>query len=348
MAANQRVRVTMADIARESGVSLSTVSMVFADKPGLSPETRSRVLEAAQSLGYRERQTPPPAVRPGKLKTLRMYLRARPGEVPRGNDFYSHVVTGIEAACHQRGINLIFTTLTVDKDSFAMELPDLTQVEDADGLLLVGTTLSEAQTRMIQTLGKSVALVDGYSAGNAFDAVVTDNVRGAHQAASYLIARGHRKIGFVGGHDKAYPSLVERRSGFLQALRENDIQDVFMADATSDREPAEASAAALLSAHPEISAVVGCNDFITICAMHAALSLGLRIPQDISFIGFDDILMAEGVMPPLTTIHIDKIGMGRLAVSLLANRLVAPASAPVIAHIQPQLIERRSVAPCAA
>ena len=109
----------MADVARESGVSLSTVSMVLSYKPGLPSETRQRVLSVSHALCYHSRAVAISAV-DCSLKTVYMFLEGSPGEVPRSNYFYSHVVTGIEAACHQRNIDLVFSTIPVDHDNIPL------------------------------------------------------------------------------------------------------------------------------------------------------------------------------------------------------------------------------------
>ena len=335
-------RVTMADIARESGVSLSTVSMVLADKPGLPAETRQRVLSVSHALGYHSRAVTISAV-DCSLKTVFMFLKGSPGEVPRSNDFYSHVVTGIEAACHQRNIDLVFSIIPVDQDNIPLETPSILQKENVGGLLFVGMYLDEHFEHILKQNPRPTVLVDAYSASGLFDSVINDNVNAAYQATSYLISKGHRQIGFIGGKENAYPSFYERRRGYLQALQDHHLPGPYFADASTDRFEVIASATRLLSQHPQITALFGCNDFMVISAMHAAFQLGRSVPRDLSVIGVDDILMAESVIPPLTTMQIDKLNMGHLAVQLLANRAEVPEAMPVTAILRPLLVERSSV-----
>jgi LacI family transcriptional regulator len=335
----------MADVARQSGVSLSTVSMVLAEKPGLPSETRQRVLSVAHALGYRSK-TAGNLRAAGTLKTVRMFLKSQRGEVARANEFYSHVISGIEVACAQRKIDLMYTTIEVDDDNIPVEIPDLLQREDADGLLFVGVFVDEALSLALDRTGLPVVLVDGYSAGHKYDSVVTDNVFGAFQATDYLISKGHTHIGFIGGHglSRVYPSFDERRRGYLKAIQAHQLPGPYFADARSVRDEAITVATRLFKENPHITAITGCNDFVVITAMHAALAMGLRIPYDISAVGFDDILMAENVMPPLTTMRVDKLNMGRLGVQLLANRAELPEANVVTTQILPCLIERDSVA----
>jgi LacI family transcriptional regulator len=337
-------RVKMVDVARESGVSLSTVSMVLADKPGLPSETRQRVLRAAQALGYRNKAAGNLGAS-GGLRTVRMFLKGQRGEVPRANEFYSHVVSGIETACAQRKIDLMYSTIEVDNDNIPAEIPDLVPREGCDGLLFVGVFVNDTLSQALDHAGLPVVLIDGYSIDHKYDSVVTDNIFGAYLATHHLITKGHTHIGFIGGHaqNQVYPSFEERQRGYLQAIHSYQLPGPYFVDSAIVRDEAINAAVRLLKENPQITAITGCNDFVVIAAMHAALSMGLHIPQDISAVGFDDILMAENVMPPLTTMRIDKLNMGRLGVQLLANRAEVPDASVVTAQILPYLIERNSV-----
>jgi LacI family transcriptional regulator len=337
-----RNRVTLSEIAEQSGVSLSTVSLVLRDKPGVGTVTRQRVLGVAKELGYLPRNGI--QHRP-KLTNIGLILKSEPGRSPQTNQFYSHVLAGIEAACRQWQFNLLYATLPVDRDSYPLELPRVLMEEDtADGLLLVGAFLDDMIARVVERRSTPIVLVDAYAASNLHDAVVSDNVKGARYAVKYLIERGHRHIGFVGSHPHAYPSIQERQRGYIQALEDNAIADRYSADChIIDREEILDTTADLLRQNPQITALFAANDEVAIAAMEAMQTLGQRIPDDISIIGFDDIDPSKNTLPPLTTMHVDKIGMGMLAVQLLLNRVEYPGSNPVTAVIHPHLVERQSV-----
>jgi len=208
---------------------------------------------------------------------------------------------------------------------------------------LVGAFVDTTITRLMQRRATPTVLVDAYAAENSYDSVVSDNFRGAYQAVAYLIQSGHRQIAVVGSLPNAYPSIEERRRGYLQALHDYGIADRYLAD--SHLTPPEAAAAAVdvLRTHPHISALFCCNDMTAIGVMQAVNAIGRRLPDDLSVIGFDDIDLAAHVHPALTTMQIDKVSMGRLAVQLLANRVAFPASGCVTTVMRPKLIERQSV-----
>ena len=342
MSQSRSSRVNMSDVARESGVSLSTVSMVFSDKPGLPAETRQRVLKAARTLGYNPRRSQT-VKQKGSLRTVGLVIKSQFNEIPRSDQFYSQVVVGIEQACRQHHLNLMYATMKTDLDNYSLEIPGLIDNEHADGLLLVGMMVDEELSKILNQTGKPVVLADAYAENCEYDAVLSDNENGAFLATEYLIEKGHRKIGFIGGADKFFPSFVERRCGYRRALHEHQIEEHFFADCYSRREDSIDAARTLLVEHPELTALVGANDFIAINAIHAANHLGRRVGEDLSLIGFDDIHMSESVYPPLTTMQIDKSAIGRMSIQLLLNRMEEPKSGRITVVIHPNLIERNSV-----
>jgi len=341
MASNNRV--TMADVAEQSSVSLSTVSLVLRDKPGVGSETRQRVLDVARELGYIPKN--PLASYISNLTSIGLILKAEPERVPQANQFYSHVLAGIEESCRKRQINLLYATMTVDQDSNLLELPRLlTDGNAVDGLLLVGAFLNDTLAQVVERHSTPVALVDAYAISDVYDAVISDNFKGAYQAVTYLIERGHRYIGLVGSHPKAYPSIQERQSGYIQALQDNSISGRYLVQShlIDTNDVAEATKD-LLRRNPQITAIFGVNDESALTVIDVAQNLGRRVPDDLSVVGFDNIDLADCVTPSLTTMHVDKVGMGRLAVHLLINRVNHPEASPVTAVVRSGLIERDSV-----
>ncbi|HEY0603493.1 MAG TPA: LacI family DNA-binding transcriptional regulator [Herpetosiphonaceae bacterium] len=335
-------RVTLGDIARQSNVSLATVSLVLRDKPGINEETRQRVLDVARGLGYRSRAQAE-FLLTHNLQQVGLLMKAQAGEPPYSNPFYGHVIAGIEAACRRQQINLLFATVPVDEDNHPEELPRMLLEGEMNGLLLVGAFVDLTITRLLDRHKTSTVLVDAYAADNHYDSVVTDNFRGAYDAVSYLIERGHRKIGLVGSRPDAYPSIDGRRRGYLQALYDNAIAAPYLADSHMSSHESAAAVTALLQRSPEITALFCCNDQVAIAAMQAAQALGRSIPDDLSIVGFDNIDLAAHVTPALTTMHIDKVSMGRLAVQLLLDRAEFPARSCVTTALRPTLVERASV-----
>jgi LacI family transcriptional regulator len=323
-------------------VSLATVSLVLREKPGVNDETRRRVLDAARALGYRKKPSPEVA-QSQVVGQVGVLVKSRPDDLPQTNQFYAPVLAGIETACRRQRINLLYATVAVDADNHPQELPRMLLEDQLDGLLLVGAFVDTTITGIMQRRATPAVLVDAYAAENSYDSVVSDNFRGAYHAVRHLIQAGHRHIAVVGSLPNAYPSIEERRRGYVQALQDHGIAERYFADSHLTPHEAAAAAVNVLRAHPRISALFCCNDMTAIGAMQAAYGSGRRVPDGLSVIGFDDIDLSAHVLPPLTTMQIDKVAMGRLAVQLLTNRVEFPASGYVTTVLRPKLIERQSV-----
>ncbi len=338
-----REKVTITDIAQESGVSPATVSLVLRNRPGVSDETRARVIEVAGKIGYQVKPIPASA-RNSRLRTIGMVVKTEPNLPARANPFYSHVIIGVEDACRNNGIDLLLSTMPVDERNRPLGVPQMLSRGVADALLMVGTFVDETITSAVGRKMAPIVLVDAYARTEAFDAVVSDNFEAAWQAVECLIRRGHRHIGLIGGEADAFPSIKQRRGGYLRALRENRISDVYCADFNIMTGTGYEAARELLEKNPQITAIFGVNDKVALAAMNAAQDIGYRVPEDISLIGYDDVDLAGSAKPALTTMHVDTVAMGRAAVQLIMNRIEHPDSARVTLTIHPTLVERESIA----
>jgi LacI family transcriptional regulator len=340
---NSHPKVTIADVARESGVSPATVSLVLRDKPGVSEETRQRVLEKAGLLGYLFQPSNQAAQR-SAINSIGLLVKVRPNDLAATNSFYASVLAGIEEFCRRRQIYLVYANLPVDEHNVAIETPRLVTEQDVDGLLLVGMQLDATAMEFWQRQSTPLVLVDAYAEGDPYDAVVTDNRAGAVEATNHLIHQGHREIVLVGSEPDAYPSILERRTGYIQAMKSAGLQPRFV-DSPLWGETAAPLALEYLRKHPQVTAVLTANDAVAIVLMQAMQRAGYSIPGDLSVVGFDNIASARLVTPPLTTMRVDKMGMGRIAAQMLANRIEYPESGRVRTLIRPHLIERESTSP---
>jgi len=335
-------RVTVAAIAKEAGVSISTVSLALRGKGSIPADTRARIHEIAREMGY----TPKNNLRLTRNhmpSNFGMVIRTLP-EDSQENPFYPVVQAGIESACRQNQINLTYASLPVDGDSRILEIPRILIEDQVDGLLAVGLNLNQSNAQIFDRLALPIVLVDAYGPSGKYDAVVTDNHHGIIDAMNYLIGKGHRHIAFTGSHDNAFPSIYERRMAYLQALHDHGISNSYLLDCELSREQVHDLVYEYFNHATPVTALLCANDFTALGALKAFRELGLSVPNDISLMGFDDDLLAPHITPGLTTMQIDKIGMGRLAVSLLINRVDRPESAQVTGIIRPRLIERESVA----
>ena len=339
-------QVTLRDIAEESGYSIAAVSLALRHKPGVSDTTREHILAVAETLGYplKGSEEADPS---GELKNLGLIVKSEPENPPRANPFYSRILVGIEDVCRRGDINLLYAKILVDSNNHPVQIPKLLSHSELDGLLIVGAFIDEAVTSQLEDqLQIPVVLVDAYAANKAYDAVVSDNFSGAYTAVKYLIDQGHRHIGMLGGCQSTYPSLRERRRGYEQALLDYEIARSYLTDCTLRPDDAFDVTQELLETNPQLTAIFGCNDEVSIAAIQAAQKMGRNVPEHLSIIGYDDIDFAQYVTPPLTTMRVDKIVMGREAVRLLLWRLRFPDAARVTVTVHSPLVERSSVIPC--
>ncbi len=333
---------TLRDVAKLAGVSVTTASWALNNKSGVSAETRARVLEAANTLRYQQQVRVPTAV-VSQLSVVGFLIRNTPDAPMPGNPFYSRVLAGAEQECRRLNISLMYSIIEVDKHNAPLAMPPMLTDNRMDGILIVGTFLSQAIDSIRRLHNNPIVLVDGYAPEQELDSVVTDNLNGAYNAVSYLIRQGHTEIGLIGSMPDAYPSIRERRKGYMRALQHYGIQHSYIENSELTRRAAYAATRQLLTRAPQVTAIFACNDDVAIGVLNAADALGLRVPDDLSIVGFDDIDLAQEVKPALTTVQIDKELMGTLAVRCLNERAEGKRQTPVTLMLGTRLIERDSV-----
>lgn len=330
---------TLREVAKRAGVSVSTASQALHNKPNVSPETRQKVLQAAVALGYQQKvRIPSPMV--SQLSIVGLLTRSTPDLPLPVNPFYSYVLAGAERECQRMNLSLMYANIEVDEQNRPLTRPPMLFDNRVDGVLVVGTMLPETIDRIGE---KPIVLVDAYAPRQAFDSVVTDNLNGAYNAVSYLIKQGHRKIGLIGSMPDGYPSIRERRKGYMRALKVHNITDTYIEDSPLVREAGYEATCRLLQRSPEITAIFACNDNVAIGVLNAARDLGRDVPGDLSLIGFDDIDLTNEIKPALTTVYVDKLFMGSMAIRLLRDRAEDPNRTIVTAVLSTRLVIRDSV-----
>lgn len=332
---------TMREIAAKAEVALSTVSQVLNNRANVAPETRERVLQAAAELGYRSKiMIESPLGAP--LATIGLITRRYNRERLVVNPFYSYIIAGVERECQRQQINLMYANVEVDERNHASRLPGMLLDELVDGVIIVGAFMEESIADISRRIKRNIVLVDGYTSQDAFDSVLIDNFNGAVSAVNHLLESGHTRIGLIGSNPDSYPSILERRRGYLAAIGQGRATP-YVEDSVHSRQSAYEATRRLLERAPEVTAVFAVNDECAIGAMNAARDAGRRLPDDLSVVGFDDIDLAQEVTPALTTIHVDKVLMGTMALRLLRDRATDPDRAAITTVINTQLIIRESV-----
>jgi DNA-binding LacI/PurR family transcriptional regulator len=302
----------MQDIARASGVSQSTVSRVLNDAATTVPiaaETRERVLEAADRLGYR----PNPLARGLRgAKTMLLGIIVRELSDP----FFAHAVEAVSLRARERSYNVVLGSAHSRADE-AIQLHAVLETRHCDAIIVLGDMRD--QPRLLGDLASAQVPVVALWQGGPLpgvDTVNVDNRAGAIAAVDHLVSLGHRRLGFIGA--SPHSDVRQRRAAFVDRLAELGSPADEAHIVSADTDPAAgAEALRRLMARPEPpSAVVTATDNVAIGVLHAAHSLGLAVPDDISVVGFDDIPLAAYTAPPLTTVHNPIAEMATLAFDL--------------------------------
>lgn len=340
---------TLDDVAAKSGCSPATVSLALRNKPGVSRATRERVLAAAQSLGYQRVQRPSIDADEPRLNVaviFRTWRYDRTSQTPNITDFHSWVLTGLQESAVAQGANLLLDTIPVDELNQCSDFPERLLRQKLDGIVLVGSFRPEVVNRvrmLAETYRPAMVLVDEHDSASRTDSIETANREGSYDATRYLLRKGHRRLAFFGPTSEWEPNYRERKLGFLQALEETGLSPVGIFEEMIKPVQTQNAARDVLKAADEATAFVCSNDLSATALLRACLELGIDVPGSISVIGFDDIDRARIAHPPLTTMAVDKLGLGRHAMYALMNRMQWPESPPMQILLRPSLVERQSV-----
>jgi LacI family transcriptional regulator len=331
---------TLRDVARLAGVSLGTASHALNNRASVLPETRTKVLQAALSLGYKPREGNGKAHSLAVIGMLTKHDFGLPVDI---NPFFSYVQLGVESECRARDISLMYANIEVDASNHPVVWPRMITDGHVDGLIVVGAYIDELVEGLKRKLNKPIVLVDSYAPAYGFDSVLIDNAQGARQAALCLLSQGHRHIGLLGSNPHSPPDILERRASFIETVCSQGAR-VRVEDTRLAREECYAAATRLMKQFPDITAFFACNDDSAIGVINAAHDLGRDVPRDVSVVGFDDIDLAAEIKPALTTVHVPKIWLGKLGVQRLMERAQHTEQPQLTITVSTSMVERETVA----
>lgn len=327
---------TIVDIARESGVSLSTVSRVLNGYEFVKESTRQRVLETAERLGYVANLTAR-SLAGGRSQIIGVLV---PG---LDNSYIGEILRGIdEELAHVHYDVMLYTTHRYrDKEAYYVKAITNSLI---DGLLVLVPLIPDEYLNALPRADFPHVMIDQADARS--DSVVATNWQGAYDATRYLIELGHRRIGFITGQMQL-SSAIERLEGYKNALIDHNIPVDHALIVNGDFQPKSGYAAAhqLLKLPSLPTAIFASNDLEAFGAIDALREHGLRIPDDVSIIGFDDIPHALMTYPKLTTVRQPLVQMGRMAVRLLLEQLDNPGRPPRCVTLATSLVIRDSCVP---
>jgi LacI family transcriptional regulator len=333
-------RSTIRDVAERAGVSTATVSFVLNNNPNevISDKVKKRVLEAAAALSYHPSAT---AAGLKRKHTHNVGLIFYKEDDAIANQFYSYVVQGAVKEAVERDYNLLFSFMGSSYTGFN-DLPKVIRERNVEGVLFIRQTLPK-MIKDLQAFGLPIVAIDNTPRIKGIDSLQIDNRLGAGLAAAHLVELGHQRLAFLGPVEPP-PSIEERGEGFSERATSFGApkpQLISAAEFTFDAAYAATLKALKAKGKALPTAIFCANDVMAAGALRAAREAELRVPHDLSVIGFDDIAMSRYTDPPLTTIGVVKEHLGRRAMGLLIERIQG-STAKVFAELAPVSLVLRS------
>ena len=326
----------MKDVARRAGVSTSTVSHVINKDRFGSEAIREKVESAIKALNY----APSALARSLKInqtRTIGMLITAST------NPFYSELVRGVERSCFERGYSLVLCNTEGDEQRMNSNLETLMQ-KRVDGLLLLCTETHQPSREILQRYPSVPTVMMDWAPFDGDSDLIQDNsLLGGDMATQYLINKGHTHIACIAGPLDKTPARL-RLEGYRDAMARAGltIHDGDEIIGNFEFSGGFEAMQMLLALEARPQAVFICNDAMAVGAYLALYQAGLRVPQDIAIVGYDDIELAQYMTPPLTTIHQPKDELGELAIDVLIHRISDPTQQQQRLQLTPVLMERGS------
>jgi LacI family transcriptional regulator len=332
-------RCTIHDVAAAAEVSIKTVSRVLNDEPSVRPETRRRVQEAMASLNYQ------PSLPARSLAGRRSSLIALLFQNPSPNYVFA-VQSGAMAKCRETHLRLLVQSGDDLEGKLVDEVLAMVEQTHIDGVVITPPLSANAELiAALESRGLPFVRVAPDGTGHSSPVVEMDDEAAAREMTSYLLALGHRRIGFINGHPGHHSSRL-RLQGFEAALREWGIDP---AEQPSEQgynsfESGLAAARRLLASTGRPTAIFASNDDMAAGTIFAAHEFGIKVPDQLSVSGFDDTQLASTIYPPLTTVHQPSYDMAYAATALLID-LVRGRDVPRSTQLGYNLVKRGSTAP---
>ncbi len=329
--------VTIHDIARLANVSPAAVSYVINGRPGVSDKTRALILSIIEETGYN------PSLTSRKLKLHRSFnIHVVIGSVHVSFDdlFYNSAIERMMDVCNDNGYSLVLSGV----DHFEQStLHRAVLQKDVDGVVFLQDVVPEAAA-LLEDAEIPYVILDAHDLSSRYNSVYCDYAESTHAATEYLITNGHERIGFVGS-DRITAFFDAARQGYVRTLTDHGVTpcEDLVCRTADDRDIDPQTVDALLAAQP--TAVVCATDLLAVTLMQRFAALGVRVPEDVSVCGIDDILLARYTTPALTTVEVDKQTMGEEAIRLLLNLIDKKRSAiprQVCVH-STAIVQRESV-----
>ena len=332
-------RATLRDVAEKAGVTTATVSYILNDKKNFPDETKQRVMAAIAELGYIPNLSARTLTqRSSKLIGI-VVPQTEGSRLMFQNNFYSEILGSIEFHARQNGYHIIISATDANESYLR-----LARERNLDGIIVIGMYPDEFYRQMKESR-IPIVLVDSYCNDHYYHNIRIDDAYGSYLATHYVLSKGHRNIAFFSGQIKENGVMKKRLTGYRDALAEYDVvfDQRYVFEGKIDYASGIDAAERLLTSGVPATAVVAAADILAIGAMKGFYERGIRVPEDISVMGFDDLEISQYLTPGLSTIRQEISQKGEKAVELLINNIKEPNLTKQEQILPVQLVERGSV-----
>ena len=333
-------KATIRDVAAAAGVSAATVSYVLNGKKKVSEQTKNAVLDVIRQMEY----VPDLNARGLSLKDTKLIGVVVPQTEPGStlmfrNNFYSEILGSIEFHARQNGYHVLISATDVTEDYL-----DLIRERNLDGVIIIGTYQNKFLSQLKQ-LDVPVVLVDSYCKYDWFHAIRIDDEKSSYLATKYVLDAGHRRVALVSGILHENGVMKKRFSGYQRALADYGIpyREEYLFEGNVDYDSGVSIAERISREKVDVTAVVAAADIFAIGLMKGFYEEGIRVPEDISIIGFDDMPLCDMMVPSLSTMRVRKQELGAAAIARLMDRIADNKKEYLKISMSTQLIKRESV-----
>ncbi|MCD8105557.1 MAG: LacI family transcriptional regulator [Lachnospiraceae bacterium] len=333
--------ITAKELSRRLNLSETAVSMALNNRPGVSQETRERVIKEAEKMGYDFSRL---SMKKNHARTIYCVMWRAHNAILKYAPIFSELTDGIMDECRKHEYQLRTIQIYEKIDNFQQTLEDL-RVSGCAGIILLGTEITPDICRDFLTLSVPVVLLDTYFESLECSCVLINNTQGAYLATGYLIDRTQKQPGYLKSSYRI-ENFEERRTGFIRTIREHGMSAAksIQHELTPSKEGAFSDMLEILDRGDDIArCYFADNDLIAIGAIRAFKLRGYKIPDDVAVIGFDNISEGKIVEPSLTTIDIPRKFMGQLAARQLLTQIANPISHAVKIEVSTRIVKRFSV-----
>ncbi|MDR1643056.1 MAG: LacI family DNA-binding transcriptional regulator [Clostridiales bacterium] len=328
------MKANLAQIKEATGFSVSTISNALNGKSGVSSETAERVFEVARRIGYFSES---------KITDFRFVRYKNSGLIVGDTPFFEALVSGIVQECKSLGAKLILDSINKSDPDFSQHMSQIVN-DSSSAVIFLATEASEEEMDMIARSCSQALILDNFPDSDSCSSLVINNAASVKKAVCGLIDKGHRNIGYLKCAVRI-KNFCSREEGYRQALASRGLpfDERFVIEVPANTVEIWKAVAARIEADNELpTAFFADNDYMALGALKAFETKGIKVPDDVSVVGFDDMPFSEVTSPPLTTIRVEKEDMGRLAARILYDARGAIAT-KTVTQVCTRLVERESV-----